>query len=114
MQFFYSLLRMLYFHLFFSNLHALGDGVDCGEAGRTRRHPRGPSAGHRHAAWTREAAPGEGADPGTADAPRPELVFLQLLKDRGSDVCKALEHEVDTLGERGATWRVHRGLAGEV
>lgn len=58
--------------------------------------------------------PGKGPDPWTADTPWPELVFLQLLKDRRSNVCKALEHEVNALGERGATWRVHRGLAGEV
>ena len=71
---------MLYLHLFFSDLHALGDGVDGGEPG----------------------------------GPRPEFVLLELLKDRWSHVCEALEHKVNALGERGSAWGVHWGLTGEV
>ena len=59
-------------------------------------------------------SPAVGPDPWTADASWPEFVLLELLKDRWSHVCEALEHEVNALGERGSAWGVHWGLTGEV
>ena len=63
----------------FSDLHALGDGVDGGEPGGPSCHTRGAGAGHSHAAWTREA-PGESLKNEDSRS-RVDFIESHLVKD---------------------------------